>query len=206
MATTPGLRLKTFWFKDERPRDPSQVATGTAAIVWRTANLRIQSMRKGRFRIDVGADYANVLVELLAFMVAVADRIVCLRETAPWRREFTSALTIRVGELFEDSLNDLIGPDPDPRRGWRRRFVDRANLRMGEFAMHDVGDDGPSFGFVRHFGQMLTEAMADPADRHWALDQAMTVEGPEMVDVLTQSLRGLLGLQPKPARRAHAGE
>jgi hypothetical protein len=208
MATTPGLRLKTFWFKDERPREPGQVATATAAVVWRSANHRIQNLRRARFRVEAGADYANVLVELLCLAVVIADRAVArlVADDGAWRQAFTPALAVRAGELLEDSLNDLIGPDPDAARGWRRRFVDRFNLRNAEYAQYDDGPEGPSFGLLRHFGEVLTEAMADDDDRRWATDQAMTVEGPELADVLEKTMRELLGHAPKPARRRESGD
>ena len=34
----------------------------------------------------------------------------------------------------------------------------------------------------------------------------MTVEGPECVDVMEKSMRGLLGLEAKPRRGGEAGE
>ncbi|MCP5265994.1 MAG: hypothetical protein H6934_07765 [Burkholderiaceae bacterium] len=205
MSTRTGLRLKTFWFKDQRARDPNQIATATAAVLWRGANHRIQNLRNGKFNIDAGPDYANVLVELLCLMVVVADRIAYRQEAAPWREQFTGALAHRVGELLQDSLDDLIGPDPDPARGWRRRFIDRVNARIAEYAAHDYGPDGPDFGFLRHFGDCLTEMLPDADDRRWSCDQAMTVEGPEIVDMMEKSLSGLLGLAPKPPRRAAGG-
>ncbi|MEZ5653898.1 MAG: hypothetical protein R3E87_25470 [Burkholderiaceae bacterium] len=205
MSTRPGLRLKTFWFKTEQNRDPDQIATAAAAVLWRTANHRIQNLRKGKFSIEAGPDYANVLVEVLGLMVVVADRIAYRNDNGPWREAFTGALARRVGQLLQDSLDDLIGPDPDPARGgWGRRFIDRVNLRADEYACHPYDEGGASFGFLRHFGDCLQDMLPDSDDQRWAVDQAMTVEGPEIIEIMESTMRGLLGQESSPKRRAGA--
>ena len=198
------VRVKSHWFKGGDTRDPGQVATAAAAIVWRTADSRVRSLRSARFEIAAGADYVNALVELLCLMIVAADRIAYRHDQGPWRERFVSALTIRVGELLEDSFNDLLGPLPD--RSYRQRFVDRLNLRAAEYAQYAYGDSGPEFAFLRHFGLQVAESMSDPDDQRWALDQAMTVEGPVCIEVLEKAMRGLLGLEPKPVKKREAGE
>lgn len=198
------VRVKSHWFKGGDTRDPAQVATAAAAIVWRTGDARVKSLRSARFEIAAGADYVNALVELLCLMIVVADRIVYRHDQGEWRERFVSALTTRVGELLEDSFNDLLGPLPD--RSYRQRFIDRLNLRAAEYADFAYRDDGPEFAFLRHFGLQVAESMSDPDDQRWALDQAMTVEGPSCVEVIEKAMRGLLGLEPKPARKREAGE
>ena len=200
----PGIKLKTHWFRDATPREPTQVANALAAIVWRIADARLKNLRRGKFQVDAGPDYLAVLVELLCFMVVVADRIAYRHHEGPWRETFTTALATRVGELLQDSFDDLLGPAPGG--GYRKRFVDRLNQRAAEYAEFDYRADGPEFAMLRQFGNLLTEVLADPDDRRWALDQAMTVEGPECVDVMEKSMRGLLGLEPKPRRGGVAGE
>jgi hypothetical protein len=196
-------RLKSHWFRDEQPRAPAEVANALAAVVWRTADQRIRNLRKANFVIAADASYLNVLAELLAFLVVVADRVAYRHDPGPWRVEFTTALTVRVGELLQDSFDDLLGPIPG---GYRKRFVDLLNRRADEYADHGYDAGGPDFGFLRHFGHAITEAMPDDDDRRWALDQAMTVEGPECAEVIGKAMRGLLGLEPKPRRAREGGE
>ncbi|MCL4183904.1 MAG: hypothetical protein KJ011_10705 [Burkholderiaceae bacterium] len=201
----PGMRLKTHWFRDATPRDPAQVANALAAIVWRSADVRLRNLRKGRFEIEAGPGYLQVLVELLVFLCVVADRIALRYQPAPWRETFTSALVRRVGGLLQDSFDDLLGPAPGG--GYGKRFVDRFNLRVAEYGEFDYHPHGPEFALLRYFGELLTQAMPEAEDRRWSLDQAMTVEGPECVDVVEKSMRGLLGLEPRPQRvRGEAGE
>ncbi len=198
------VRIKSHWFKEGETRDAAEVATAAAAIVWRTADARLKSLRGARFEIAAGADYVNALVELLCLLIVATDRIVYRHDQGPWRERFVSALTVRVGELLEDSFNDLLGPLPE--RSYRQRFVDRLNLRAQEYAQYTYRDDGPEFALLRHFGQQVADSMSDPDDQRWALDQAMTVEGPACIDVIEKAMRGLLGLEAKPQRKSAAGE
>ena len=162
-------------------------------------------MRRGHFEIAAGPHYLQVLVELLVFLAVVADRIALRYQPAEWRETFTAALVRRVGELLQDSFDDLLGPAPGG--GYRKRFIDRFNIRFAEYGEFEYHPHGPEFALLRYFGDLLTHAMPEAEDRRWALDQAMTVEGPECVDVIEKSMRGLLGLEPRPGRpRGEAGE
>ncbi|MCZ2098602.1 MAG: hypothetical protein LC121_20550 [Anaerolineae bacterium] len=199
------MRLKTHWFRDATPRDPAQIANALSSIVWRSADARLRNLRKGDFEIAAGPHYLQVLVEILVFLSVVADRIALRYQSPEWRAAFTQALVGRVGGLLQDSFDDLLGPAPGG--GYRKRFIDRFNIRVAEYGEFEYHPHGPEFALLRFFGDLLTQAMPDAGDRRWALDQAMTVEGPECVDVIEKSMRGLLGLEPRPARRAgEAGE
>ncbi len=196
----PGMRLKTHWFRDATPRDPEQIANAMSSIVWRSADARVRNLRKGNFEIAAGPHYLQILVEILVFLSVVADRIALRYQTAEWRAAFTQALVGRVGDLLQDSFDDLLGPAPGG--GYRKRFIGRFNIRVAEYGEFEYHEHGPEFALLRLFGDLLTQAMPEAEDQRWALDQAMTVEGPECVDVVEKSMRGLLGLEPRPARRA----
>ncbi len=198
------LKLKTFWFRQQAGRDPARQAGALAAVIWRVGNDRVRNLREGGFSVAAGAVYVDILAELLAFLVVVADRIAYRHEPGPWREAFVSALTVRVGELLQDSFDDLLGEAPDG--GYRRRFVALVNRRAEAYAEFDYGPDGPTFGMLRLFGHFLADAMSDAFDRAWGLDQAMTVEGPAGVELVERSMRGILGLERAPARRGEAGE
>ncbi|UCE31488.1 MAG: hypothetical protein JSW68_00565 [Burkholderiales bacterium] len=200
------IRLKTHWFKEERTqsRTPEDVASAMTPIVWRTANHRVQNLREGKFEIAPGASYVEILAELMCFEIVVADRIAFRYDPGDWRERFTASLTNRVGALLQENFDELLGPAPGG--GYKKRFVDLCNRRATEYAYFDYGPDGPEFGMLRHFGESVTHAMTDPDDRRWAADQAMTVEGPECVDVIERGMRGLLGMEPKRPRSLTRGD
>jgi hypothetical protein len=197
------LRVKSHWFRDTAPRGARDIATAMAAIVWKTAGHRLKHMRTVDFDIETGEPYVGVLVEFLAFLVAVADRIAYAHDPGAWRSEFTSTLATRVGELLQDSFDDLLGSAGDG--GYRRRFIDRVNERAADYASFGYTDrDGPEFGFLRHFGDVVREALPRDFDRAWGADQAMSIEGPAAAETIAQGMRGLLG-KAQRARRAHEG-
>ena len=198
------MRIKSHWFREGQARDPAEIATAMAAIVWRAGDNRLKNLRKGGFEIAAGPAYVDILAELLVFLVVVADRIAYRHDAGAWRTGFTAALALRVGDLLQDSFDDLLGPAPG--RGYKARFIDLLNERASEYAQYEYRDDGPEFAFLRHFGNRLTEAMPDEFDRRWALDQAMTVEGPECVEIVEKAMRGVLGKEPKPRRAREGGE
>jgi hypothetical protein len=194
------VRIKRHWFKEETDRCPADAATAMAAAIWKTSVHGLQSIRKARFAVDVGLPFIGVLSEFLAFLATVTDRIAYRHAEGEWRQAFTTALATRLAEIYQENLDYLIGPGE-----YRRRFIDLVNARMGEYAEFDYGDDGPDFGFRRYFGSLVEAMLPDPEDRRWALDQIMSVQAPEAVEVVERGIRGLLGIDPKARRRAALG-
>ena len=190
-------RIKSRWFRDATPRDPAELASAATAIVWRTADYRVRHMRSVNFAIDAGEPYIAALVEFLCFLIAIADRVAYERDPGPWRTAFTSALAIRVGELFQECFDELLGPVDGG--GYKRRFIERVNERSAEYAAYRCTDAGPEFPLLRHFGDALAAALPADFDRRWGADQAMSVEGPAAAETVAGALRALFGA---PSTRA----
>lgn len=195
------IRVKRHWFKEGGERKPEELATVVAATIWKVSMHGLQSVRKADFAVDVGAPYMAALAEFVVFLAAVADRIAYRHDPGDWRQAFTVAMAKRLAEIHEENLDQLAGRDDRHKR----RFIDLLNTRMAEYADFEYGDQGPDFGFQRYFGSCVEAAIVDPDDRRWILDQIMTVQAPEAVEVIERSLRGLLGIDPKPSKRAGSG-
>lgn len=197
------VRIKRHWFRDEGERGPADAASAMAAAIWKTSVHGLQAVRKARFAVEVGMPFVGVLAEFLAFLITAADRIAYRHDDGDWRRAFTTALATRLAEIYQDNLDYLVGSAGDGEQ--KRRFIDLVNARMGEYAEFEYAEDGPDFGFRRYFGSRIEAMLGDPDDRRWVLDQIMSVQAPEAVEVVERGLRGLLGIDPKPRRRAAAG-
>jgi len=197
------LRIKRHWFKEDTARDAKASASAVAATVWKASVHGMQNVRKARFTVDVGAPYIAMLDEFLTFLVAVADRIAYRHDQGAWREAFTVALATRLADIYDENLDHLMGPDPE--LGHKRRFIDLLNLRMAECAGLDYTEHGPNADFLRQFGYRISGVLADEADRRWALDQMMSVQAPEALESLESAMRGVLGIDPKPRRRAAGG-
>jgi hypothetical protein len=206
------VRIKRHWFEDGRERSPEEKASVVAVAAWKCATHGLQGLRKAKFSVDVGVPFIRVLAEFLAFLVTAADRMAWLHgltaddgsEGAGWREAFLNALARRVADLYRENLDQLIGPDESRAGGHATNFIDLLNRRMAEFAEFDYTEDGPDFGFMRYFGSCIEAALPDPADRRWVLDQIMATQAPEAIETVESAMRGVLGLDPKPARRREA--
>ena len=201
-------RLKTHWFRHAGSRGAAQQASAAAFIVWRVARHTLDRTRHAGFGVEIGEPYFRFLREVLAFLVAVADRIAHARlEPAP-RTEFTTALVHHLARILQDSEDDLIGPAPPGQPGNGERFIDLVNELSGHYAEFGAdptataGGFHPDFAFLRYLGTRLEPAL--PAqDRRWIVDQVIDVQAPEAVAMLRQSLRDLFD-PPARARRAAA--
>ena len=192
------MRIKSHWFKDEKPKSAGEVAGAVAFIVWRIAQNALKRMRVAQFDIDPGPQFFAFTSEFLAFLVAVADRIAYRRMPAEERVAFTTALATRVGEILEDNETDLLGPAGG--QSYRSRFIALVNERAAEYADFSCGDDGPDFGFVRCLGDRLSDHMAEK-DRTWVVPQVMESEAPDAADMVAKSMADLFETGPRPERK-----
>jgi hypothetical protein len=206
----PTPRLKTHWFRHGATRGAAQQASAAAFIVWRVARHTLDRTRHAGFGVEIGLPYFHFLREVLAFLVAVADRVAHARLDAAQRIEFTGAMVHHLARILQDSEDDLIGPAPAGNPSHGDSFIDLVNELSGHYA--EFGADptaraaavgfAPDFAFLRYLGTRLEPALP-PEDRRWILDQMMAVQAPDAVAMLQQSLRDLFD-PPARARRREA--
>lgn len=195
------IRLKSQWFKTDTPKSPQHAAGAMAFIVWRVAHNALTQMRSAQFDIDIGPMYFDFLREWLVFLIQVTDRMAHARLAGDERVAFTTALVQRVADHLADNENNLLGPPPAGQDSYQVRFIDLFNDLSAHYADFGHGVQGPDFAFMRYLGSRI-EALMPPKDRAWALDQVMSVEAPEAVEMLQRSLDGVLSTEPRKPRRA----
>jgi hypothetical protein len=201
------MRLKSRWFAAGGTRSAAEQASAVAFIAWRLAQHMLKRMRGADFDIDAGAPYFAFLSEVLAFLVALADRMAHARLALAARAEFTPALVHHLARTLQDNARDLLGARPAGRPSYADDFIDLVNERAAHYA--EFGADPaaggpefePDFAFVRYLGSVL-EATLPEKDRRWVVDQVMAVEAPEAVAALQRAMRELHDPAPRPARRA----
>lgn len=197
------MRIKNQWFREDKPRRPSDIAGGAAFIAFRLAQATLKNMRKADFDIDPGPQYFSFLAEWLIFFTLISDRIVFDRFSADDRVEFTTTMANRVGEILDENRADLLGNDDggDTNQGsFKQRFITLLNERAAEYADHDYSDQGPDYGFLRHLAYSLV-AILEKKDHTWVHDQVMEIEAPDAAETMRKGVLGLLGEVPRPARR-----
>jgi hypothetical protein len=201
MIATP--RLKTQWFRHAGERGAAQQASAAAFIVWRIARHTLDRTRHAGFDVDIGEPYFAFLREVLAFLVAVADRAAYARLDPAARVEFTSAMVHHLARILQDSQDDLLGPAPAGQPSHAETFIDDVNARAGDYA--ELGAE-PGFAFVRYLGSRL-EALLPEKDHRWVQDHVVSIEGPNAIAMLQKSLADLFD-PPKrrPRREGTSGE
>ena len=192
------MRIKSHWFKSEREKTPQEIAGALAFPIWRIADNALKNTRKADFEIAIGPQYFSFLTEFLVFLIQVADRIAYRQLPAEVRFEFTSALANRVAETLAENQSRLMG---DSIAVHKQHFIDKLNQRAGEYADFNYGSDGPDFAFTRYLAYCMREVM-DEKDVEWVIDQMMSIEAPEAVDMVEKTMQNLYETEPKQSRRA----
>lgn len=195
------MRIKSHWFKSGRERTPQEIADALAFVVWRIADNALKNTRKADFGVAVGTQYFAFLAEFLIFLIQAADRIAFRRLSQEARFTFTNALANRVAETYAENHSRLLGGNPGEAK---QHLIDLINQRADGYADFDYGEDGPSFKFTRYLGYSMKQVM-DEQDSGWIVDQMMSIEAPEAVEMLEKTMRDLFETEPRqPRRRASA--
>jgi len=209
LPTPPTPRLKTHWFRHEDSRGAGQQASAGAFIVWRIARHTLDRTRHAGYSVEIGTPYFRFLREVLAFLVALADRIAYARLQPDARREFVVALVSHLARILQDSEDDLIGPAPAGEPSHADTFIDLVNELAQHYAEFEADPTvasapagfAPGFAFLRYLGTRLEPGLP-PQDRGWIVDQVIEVQAPEAVSMLQQSLQDLFDPPVRRARRA----
>ena len=190
------MRIKSQWFKSDREKTPQEIAGAMAFTIWRIADNALKNTRKANFEIAVGSQYFLFLTEFLIFLIQVADRIAHRQLSAEARFAFTSTLANRVAETLAENQSRLMG---DSIAVHKQHFIDNLNQRAEEYADFNYGSDGPEFAFTRYLAFCMREVM-DEKDVEWVVDQMMSIEAPEAVEMVEKTMKNLFETEPRQPR------
>lgn len=190
------MRIKSQWFKSDREKAPQEIAGAMAFTIWRIADNALKNTRKANFEITIGPQYFSFLTEFLVFLIQVADRIAYRQLPAEVRVVFTSTLANRVAETLAENQSRLMG---NSIAAHKQHFIDKLNQRAGEYADFNYSSDGPEFAFTRYLAYCMREVM-DEKDVEWVIDQMMSIEAPEAVDMVEKTMSNLFETEPRQPR------
>ena len=191
------MRIKSNWFKPGREHNPAELAGAVSFVIYRIADNALKNTRKADFEIQVGTQYFAFLTEFLLFLIQVADRIAYRRLSADDRIAFTGALANRVAETHAENQSRLLGGTPAEAK---QHFIDLLNQRADGYADFAYDENGPSFNFTRYLAWCMDQVM-DQKDSGWIIDQMMSIEAPEAVEMVEKTFRNLLESEPRQPRR-----
>jgi len=190
------MRIKSHWFKSNREKAPQEIAGAMAFTIWRIADNALKNTRKANFEIAIGQQYFLFLTEFLIFLIQVADRIAYRQLPGEDRFAFTSTLANRVAETLAENQSRLMG---DSFAVHKQQFIENLNRRAGEYADFNYGVDGPEFAFTRYLAFCMREVM-DEKDVEWVIDQMMSIEAPEAVEMVEKTMNNLFDTKPGHSR------
>jgi len=190
------MRIKSQWFKSDREKTAEEIAGAMAFTIWRIADNALKNTRRANFEIAIGTQYFSFLTEFLVFLVQVADRIAHRQLSSEARYAFTSTLANRVAETLAENQSRLMDGSIAERK---QQFIDKLNQRAGEYADFNYGSDGPEFAFTRYLAFCMREVM-DEKDVEWVIDQMMSIEAPEAVDMVEKTMKNLYAKEPPQTR------
>ncbi len=194
------MRIKSNWYKAGRDHTPEELAGAVAFNVSRIAENALKNTRKAKFEVAIGPQYFAFLREFLVFMILVADRLAYRQFTADNRVAFTSALANHVGATYAENFSRLMGGELG---ACKQQFIDALNARAGEYAEFDYTENGPEYAFMRYLAFCMSQIM-DEKDSGWIIDQIISIEAPNAIDMLEGNFRSLLDTKPakvRPARK-----
>ncbi len=190
------MRIKSHWFKGGQQKAPDEIGAAMAFILYRIGLNALKQLRQAGFDIAVGEQYFEFLTEFQIYLVQVADRIAYAHYQPEDRQTFTVALANRAAETQAENRSELLGGQASEHKS---RFIERLNLRAGEYADFDYDAEGGKFAFVRLLAHCIN-AIVDQKDKSWVVDQITAIEGPEAADMVEKSMRGLFDTESRPRR------
>jgi hypothetical protein len=181
--------LKTRWTK-KGPRTLGDLAGVVGFNIWRIAQETYKHMEVDAFRFTSDMQVTTVMTELIAFLVQSADRMVHRKLGEADRSTFINAIALHLAKTMENNQVDLFGPGE-----YRKPFIDTLNARASDYAEYHYGDDGPSYAYLRYFGDRVAEAMAEMGNQ-WVVEHIMELEAPDMLKFLKKLVNDvvLIGL------------
>ncbi len=183
-----GIRVKTDWHSDsDEPKGPEEQATVVATNIWKLADRLTINLQEADYDIVDLQRGIGIMVEAMAFMVHLSDRLIFGRIDDDERTAFISTMAGRLAEIVEGNIHDLLDDHDHP---YQAAFLEKINARSAEYATFDFDPEHPGYP-VRHFlGSCVRDLMLDK-DKSWIADQISEIEIPKMLDVLKRTIDGL---------------
>jgi hypothetical protein len=186
------IRIKSKWFKKDNDRPTESMlkenAQALAFIAWRLALDKAKNLHGEDFIYDNDQQRVYVIAEYLALFIQVADRHVYERLDDQDRAAFITQLAQRLSDHMQDNCVDLFGEGD-----YRENFIKMLNNRSAGYAEFDYSQEsGPSYSFMHYFGTHVQKVMGDEHHSNkWVIDQAMELDGPEVIEKFIKALDDL---------------
>jgi len=199
------VRIKTRWHRSRRSRKNiegsqrektmDELAGVVAFNVWKIAQNTFSHMEKDGFRFARDEQAIGVIVEMVAFLTQVADRMVYDYLDGDQRREFVTGVAKHLGQTLQTNQMDIQGPGD-----YINPFIELLNQRFSEYAECSFdAKDGPGYAFKRVLGDKIAQVMAS-SEAKWVVEHVMEIEVPDAVKQTMRLVTDVMGLRQRTPR------
>ncbi len=182
------LRIKTK-FRTKGPKTIEQRAGVVAFNLWKVAQETYRHMHKEGFQFANPEQIAAAITEVIAFLVQVADRLVYGRLSEEERARFITALGRQLAQTMASNQAEVLGPGDHVTA-----FINTLNARFADYAEFDYTAQGPSYHFLRYFGERVSAVLA-ASDNRWVVEHVMEIEAPDAIKVVKRLVHEVLGIK-----------
>lgn len=178
------MRIRTKWHNKEREVTTEEKANTMAFISWRIAMAFVLNMENENFQTDTQKQRLEIILEVLAFLVSVTDRLVVEQMTLDERRDLVTKMAVKLSKTFQENSEDLIARGED----YATPFINIMNERLNAYSACGWEDeeDMPGYQYKRDFGNYISTVMGEK-DNKWITDHVMQIEVPEAMNTLKKS-------------------
>lgn len=196
------VRIKTRWHRTRRSRRNMEAANrektvdelaGVVAFnIWKVAQNTFAHMEKEGFRFASDAQAIGVIIEVVAFLAQVTDRMVYPYLEQEERQEFITSMAKHLGQTLQTNQQDLSGEGD-----YITPFFNTLNERFGEYAECSFDEkEGPGYHFRRVLGDAVARVMSASDDK-WVVEHVMEIEVPEAVKTTQRLVTDVMGLRSR---------
>jgi hypothetical protein len=182
------LRIKTK-FRTRGPKTIEQRAGVVGFNIWKVAQETYRHMNQEGFKFGNERQIAAAITEIIAFLVQVADRLVYGRLSEEERARFITALGKQLAQTMESNQAEVFGAGD-----YVTPFISTLNARFQDYAEFDYAAQGPSYHFLRYFGEKVSEALS-ATDNRWVVEHVMEIEAPEAIKLVKRLVHEVLGIK-----------
>jgi len=196
------LRIKTKWHESKRvhkgkhnrsrPKTLKDRAGVIAFNIWKVAQLHYNNLRGEGFRYATEEQGMGTLLEFLAFLLQVVDRMIYGQVPEEERPEFINEVARNLIRNLQINREEVLGPGD-----YSSPFIALLNERSEEYAVCKFEDGEPGYGFKMVLAQHIEELLSKDKDlsNKWALEHVLEIEIPEALKVLKGIVASALGIK-----------
>ena len=153
------MRIRTKWHNKEREVSIEEKANTMAFISWRIAMAFVLNMENENFQTDTQKQRLEIILEAVAFLISVTDRLVASQMDLDERRDLVTKMAIKLSKTFQENCEDLIARNED----YAGPFINVLNERLNAYSECGWEDEEemPGYQYKRDFGNYVSAVMGD---------------------------------------------